>query len=168
MSNYEGRGWLQVGSADEWNFYWSFTTNCRNIFSIETGYRLSDNQIINHFPNHYELSRKDLLVKNIKRYRKVLEKEGSLLAEKAEVQLPNGHVVTRYIHLDFIPVTYVLPADYNMFVEEYRKSPQSTCIMKPRGKSQGAGIFLINKLSKLNVTLAMSEMCCHEVAVNNG
>lgn len=149
MSNFERRGWIQVGPEDEWNFYWSFTQNCRNIFSIDNGYRMNDNQIINHFPNHYEISRKDLLVKNIKRYRKELEKEGNPLAEKMEIVLPSGQVATRYVHLDIIPVTYVLPADYNMFVEEYRKSPQSTWIMKPCGKSQGTGIFLINKLSKL-------------------
>lgn len=98
--------------------------------------------MINHFPNHYELTRKDLLVKNIKRYRKDLEREGNFLAERADGP-------GKYLYLDFIPVTFVLPADYNMFVEEYRKSPQSTWIMKPCGKSQGAGIFLINKLSKL-------------------
>lgn len=102
--------------------------------------------MINHFPNHYELSRKDLLVKNIKRYRKDLERDGSPLAEKTEAGITGG---TKYLYLDFIPVTFVLPADYNMFVEEYRKNPQSTWIMKPCGKSQGAGIFLINKLSKL-------------------
>ncbi|UYV75251.1 hypothetical protein LAZ67_12003102 [Cordylochernes scorpioides] len=113
----------------------------RNIFSVDTGYRLHDNQIINHFPNHYELTRKDLMVRNIKRYRKDLEREGSPLAEKDE----NG----KYVLLDFIPVTFVLPADYNMFVEEFRKNPSSTWIMKPCGKSQGVGIFLINKLSQL-------------------
>ena len=26
----------------------------------------------------------------------------------------------RYLYLDFIPTTFILPADYNMFVEEYR------------------------------------------------
>ncbi|XP_024941511.1 probable tubulin polyglutamylase TTLL1 isoform X4 [Cephus cinctus] len=140
--NFEKRGWTQVGPEDDWNFYWAVTQSCRTIFSVETGYRMGDNQTINHFPNHYELTRKDLLVKNIKRYRKDLEREGSPLAER-------GDGPGKYLHLDFIPVTFVLPADYNMFVEEYRKSPQSTWIMKPCGKSQGAGIFLINKLSKL-------------------
>lgn len=43
---------------------------------------MNDNQIINHFPNHYELTRKDLLVKNIKRYRKELEREGKLTRDK--------------------------------------------------------------------------------------
>ncbi|KAE8749684.1 hypothetical protein FOCC_FOCC003671 [Frankliniella occidentalis] len=118
------------------------TQTCRTLFSVDSGYRMNDNQMINHFPNTYELTRKDLLVKNIKRYRKELERDGNPLAER-------GDTPSRYLHLDFVPVTFVLPADYNMFVEEYRKNPQSTWIMKPCGKSQGAGIFLINKLSKL-------------------
>ena len=29
---------------------------------------------MNHFPNHYELTRKDLVVKNIKKYRKEMER----------------------------------------------------------------------------------------------
>lgn len=29
-------------------------------------------RIINHYPNHFELTRKDLMVKNIKRYFKVM------------------------------------------------------------------------------------------------
>jgi tubulin polyglutamylase TTLL9 len=32
-------------------------------------------QRINHFPNHYELTRKDLLIKNLKRARRQLERE---------------------------------------------------------------------------------------------
>lgn len=52
-------------------------------------------RVINHFPNHYELTRKDLMVKNIKRYRKDLAKDGNPLAERDE----NGV----FKHLDFIP-----------------------------------------------------------------
>ncbi|KAK2143837.1 hypothetical protein LSH36_808g00026 [Paralvinella palmiformis] len=141
VNNFEKRGWLPVGTDDDWNFYWATIQTVRNIFSVENGYRLCDDQIINHFPNHYELTRKDLMVKNIKRYRKDLEKEGSPLAEKDETG--------RYIHLDFVPVTFMLPADYNLFVEEFRKNPSSTWIMKPCGKARGIGIFLINRLSQL-------------------
>lgn len=53
------------------------------------------------------------------------------------------------LNLDFVPVTFMLPADYNLFVEEFRKNPSSTWIMKPCGKAQGKGIFLINKLSQI-------------------
>uniref|UniRef100_A0A8C3GPY3 Tubulin tyrosine ligase like 1 n=1 Tax=Cairina moschata TaxID=8855 RepID=A0A8C3GPY3_CAIMO len=141
INNFEKRGWIQVAENEDWNFYWMSVQTIRNVFSVETGYRLSDDQIVNHFPNHYELTRKDLMVKNIKRYRRELEKEGSPLAEKDE----NG----KYIYLDFVPVTFMLPADYNLFVEEFRKNPSSTWIMKPCGKAQGKGIFLINKLSQI-------------------
>jgi hypothetical protein len=41
-------------------------------------------RLINHFPNHLELTRKDLMVKNIKRFRKEMEKENNPIAEKDE------------------------------------------------------------------------------------
>ncbi|XP_061617643.1 probable tubulin polyglutamylase TTLL1 isoform X2 [Phyllopteryx taeniolatus] len=141
INNFEKREWIQVTENDDWNFYWMSIQTIRNVFSVDTGYRLTDEQMVNHFPNHYELTRKDLMIKNIKRYRKELEKESSPLAEKDD----NG----KYVHLDFVPVTFMLPADYNLFVEEFRKNPSSTWIMKPCGKAQGKGIFLINKLSQI-------------------
>lgn len=109
VNNFEKRGWHQVGGDDDWNFYWAGVQTCRNIFSVDSGYRMNDNQMINHFPNHYELSRKDLLVKNIKRYRKDLERDGNALAEKSELSWSSGGI-TKYLYLDFIPVTFVLPA----------------------------------------------------------
>ncbi len=58
------------------------------------------------------------MVKNIKRYRKELAKEGNPLAEKDE----NGN----FKYLGFIPVTYMMPADYNLFAEDYKRDPNGT------------------------------------------
>ena len=44
---------------------------------------LNDWQRINHFPNHYELTRKDLLIKNLKRAKRQLEREVGLEEEVA-------------------------------------------------------------------------------------
>lgn len=41
---------------------------------------------------------------------------------------------TKSLFSDFIPQTFMLPADYNLFVEEFRKNPNTTWIMKPCGK----------------------------------
>lgn len=72
------------------------------------------------------------------------------------VSVALSDIVSLIVHLfffplnsDFVPVTFMLPADYNLFVEEFRKNPSSTWIMKPCGKAQGKGIFLINKLSQI-------------------
>lgn len=44
INNFEKRGWAQVTADDDWNFYWSGTQTCRNIFSVDSGYRMHDNQ----------------------------------------------------------------------------------------------------------------------------
>ena len=84
---------------------------------------MAEMQIVNHYPNGYELTRKDLMVKNIKRFRKDMEKENNPIAEKDE----NGAL----LYMDIVPLTYLLPADYCLFTEEYKKYPGATWIMKP-------------------------------------
>lgn len=44
----------------------------------------------------------------------------------------------------------MLPSEYGMFVEEFKRSPGAVWIMKPIGKAQGRGIFLFNKLSQIS------------------
>jgi hypothetical protein len=40
-------------------------------------------QLINHYPNHFELTRKDLMVKNVKRYFKDQAKDASAVQVNA-------------------------------------------------------------------------------------
>ena len=66
--------------------------------------------------NHYELTRKDLVVKNLKRLRRELERDKS----------KDGAA-----RCDFLPTSFVLPNEYRMFVEEFKANPNTTYIMKP-------------------------------------
>jgi tubulin polyglutamylase TTLL9 len=50
---------------------------------------------------------------------------------------------------DFIPTTFVLPREYSMFVEEFKRSG-GVWIMKPIGSAQGKGIFLFTRLSEIS------------------
>ena len=167
----EERKWTLTDSEDEWNIYWANVGKIRKIFNLESGIRLRDDQIVNHFPNHCELTRKDLMVKNIKRYKKNLDKQQNKASQL----------------LDFVPLSYNLPGDYPIFEEEFRKqvlermdqikrekkgrkynpsdsnNTESTLnynnfntkqrgskwILKPASRAQGSGIFIINRLSQL-------------------
>ncbi|KAH8235929.1 hypothetical protein KR032_010898, partial [Drosophila birchii] len=165
VSNFQKRGWQEVSPfGGEWNFYWAGTQNCRYIFGIDHPYRMRSDQVINHFPNSVELSRKDLLIKNIKRYRKDLERKGDPLAQTLPPDTKLGIGGTRYKYLDIIPMTFVLPADYQLFVEEFHHSPASTWIVKPCSKSQGVGIFLVNKLSKLKKYASEARNFCPQLS----
>ena len=77
-------------------------------------------------------------MKNFKRFKRELEKANDSLAQKDEND--------EYIHLNFLPRTYILPAEYSLFVDEFHRNPHVTWIVKPSGRAQGKGIFLLRKI----------------------
>lgn len=126
----KSRGWKETDVDTEWHIFWCDKDWIHSAFDKM---HLDPHQHVNHFLNHQELTRKDLLVKNMKRMRRQCEKDG----RPADASKYN-----------ICPVTFVLPQEYSMFVEEFKKWTGSTWIMKPIGRSQGSGIFLINKLAQ--------------------
>ncbi|XP_005384939.1 PREDICTED: probable tubulin polyglutamylase TTLL9 isoform X1 [Chinchilla lanigera] len=124
-------GWVEVKDEGEWDFYWCDVSWLRENFDHTY---MDDHVRINHFRNHYELTRKNYMVKNLKRFRRQLEREaGKLEAAKC----------------DFFPKTFEMPCEYHLFVEEFRKHPGITWIMKPVARSQGKGIFLFRRLKDI-------------------
>ena len=124
------QNWQEIKEEGEWDFNWADVTWVRE--QMDYIY-LEEHIKVCHFRNHYELTRKNLMARNLKRLRKVVEKHS-----KEEASL-----------IDFIPTTFELPSEYHIFVEEFKKHPGSTWIMKPIGKSQGKGIFLFRKLKDI-------------------
>ncbi|TPX66709.1 hypothetical protein SpCBS45565_g04318 [Spizellomyces sp. 'palustris'] len=125
------RGWKETDGDMDWDFFWADVHWVHETFDHVY---LQEHQRINHFRNHYELTRKDLLVKNVKRMIKTIEKEYG----KAEA-----------LKFDFLSPSYVLPGEHALFTEEFKRNPGSVWIMKPVGKAQGKGIFLINRISQI-------------------
>ncbi|KAJ3326084.1 putative tubulin polyglutamylase ttll9 [Blyttiomyces sp. JEL0837] len=126
------RGWKETDGDNDWDFFWADVHWVHETFDH---IYLQEHQRINHFRNHYELTRKDLLVKNVKRMIKTMEKEYGK-PESAK--------------FDFISTSFVLPQEHALFQEEFKRNPGSVWIMKPVGKAQGKGIFLINKMSQIS------------------
>ncbi|XP_065828525.1 probable tubulin polyglutamylase TTLL9 isoform X2 [Oscarella lobularis] len=124
------RGWQET-KEDDWDFFWCDVGWIRESFDH---FYMEEHVRICHFRNHYELTRKNYMVKNLKRYKKMIEREYG------------KHEATR---LDFFPATFELPSEYHIFVEEFKRNPGSTWIMKPVAKSQGKGIFLFRKLKDI-------------------
>nr|XP_057940998.1 probable tubulin polyglutamylase TTLL9 isoform X6 [Doryrhamphus excisus] len=124
-------GWVEVKDDGEWDFHWCEVGWLRENF--DNSY-IEEHVRINHFRNHYELTRKDFLLKNLKRYKRTLERDASC---------------TEGSKCNFFPCSFALPNEYHLFVEEFKRNPGSTWIMKPAAKSQGAGIFLFKKLKDI-------------------
>eukprot|EP00518_Triparma_eleuthera_P019630 CAMPEP_0197548572 /NCGR_PEP_ID=MMETSP1320-20131121/2665_1 /TAXON_ID=91990 /ORGANISM="Bolidomonas sp., Strain RCC2347" /LENGTH=444 /DNA_ID=CAMNT_0043108609 /DNA_START=118 /DNA_END=1448 /DNA_ORIENTATION=- len=123
------RGWKET-EGDDWDLHWTEREWMSEVFDT---IHLSPGQRVNHYRNQRELCRKDLMVKNLKRHKRQLQKDNN---EDAE-------------NYSFWPLTYVLPGDYALFVEEFKKYPTSFWIMKPVGRAQGKGIFLFKHLKEI-------------------
>lgn len=123
--------WKESESEEGWDIMWCDKNWITSDFD---GIRFRDNQKVNHFRNFYELTRKDLLIKNV---------------NKIKIQYRRSNEMNKLKEYSFCPISYTLPTEYSMFVEEFKKE-KGLWIMKPVGKSQGKGIFIITKPSDIS------------------
>ena len=130
------RGWREVDD-DSWDFFYAdvgwIHENVPYASSRKEqgGPRLGEHQKVKHFPNHVELTRKDLMAKNVKR---------AMKNEKAKDAKTGAY--------DFIPVTFILPNEGAMMLRHFRENG-GMWIMKPIGRAQGKGIFLASKPAQI-------------------
>lgn len=149
------RGFDESLSDSEWDIFWCDKEWIRDVLDKV---HLQAHQRINHFRNHFQITRKDLLARNIRR------------AQKEALRMGNKEMARC---LECVPQTYVLPMEYSIFVEVYKaalsqrsveanKDNAIWWIMKPIGRSQGKGIFIFDKLSQvvnLYVDLLVLSAC---------
>mmetsp|Transcript_95831 Transcript_95831/g.293072 ORF Transcript_95831/g.293072 Transcript_95831/m.293072 type:complete len:446 (-) Transcript_95831:9-1346(-) len=131
----KSRGYKETDAELDWDVFWCDKEWIHEVFDH---IHLQPHQKVNHFRNHYELTRKDLMVKNIKRAQRQAQRDG--LVEDAR----------RFSACT--PLTFFLPTEYAMFVEEFKKQQANGAIwiMKPIGSAQGKGIFLFDKLGQIS------------------
>ena len=79
--------------GNDWNIYWTSTSDKQTLYQ-----GLNEFQRINHFPNSFEITRKDRLCAN---YVKAQQKFGTE-------------------EFDFIPDTYIIPLETTEFVNHYQ------------------------------------------------
>ena len=82
--------------------------------------KLGKNQKFNHFPSTYQIGLKDNMYKHFKLYKKAFPKL-----------------------YNFVPDTYILPNDAEIFENIYKKNKKSLWIVKPVNMSRGRGIHLL-------------------------
>eukprot|EP00658_Telonema_sp_P-2_P032769 TRINITY_DN24181_c0_g2_i1.p1 TRINITY_DN24181_c0_g2~~TRINITY_DN24181_c0_g2_i1.p1 ORF type:complete len:562 (+),score=100.62 TRINITY_DN24181_c0_g2_i1:177-1862(+) len=123
-------GWLPVADApqDDSNAWWSICW--KGHFKVGEYERALPHQRINHFPKAGCISRKDHLLRGMRK----------------------AHAVHGAIY-NICPQAFVLPSEYTRFCDEYASQPEdkkATWICKPHNSSQGRNIFIIQNLHDLS------------------
>lgn len=57
-SNFEARGWQAARNEDYWDIWWASVSSVQQLFAPNSLAKLRPGQLVNHFPNHYELTHK--------------------------------------------------------------------------------------------------------------
>lgn len=115
----EDNGFKEAQNTNSWTIMWHGGPIKSNLYQSLTRY-----QKVNHFPRSHEITRKDLMYKNL-----------------AKMQVLHGARA-----FDFVPKTYIMPQDAGQLEYEMNLI-EATWIVKPSASSQGKGIFLTTKFS---------------------
>jgi len=103
-------------SDTDFDFFWS-EKKWHNEKDTQGYFHLGQCQKVNHYPNNHELTRKDHMYKNLRKYKRQLEKDGKVEEAKK--------------CFNFFPQTFNMPGEYSLFLEEYKKAQNLMWIMKP-------------------------------------
>lgn len=106
--------------SHDWNLLWLGAAPQLYLYE-----NLHDFQRINHFPNSFEITKKDRMSVNLK---------------NMQQRFPSEY--------DFFPETYVIPEEYSEFYHKFQND-KGNWIVKPCNSSQGKGIFLLDTLQNL-------------------
>ena len=120
----EDNGFIQTVNNNEFSILWASGHIKLNVFPYCEKF-----QKLNHFPRSGELTRKDLLYKNL---------------SKLKASFPGSK-------FDFLPISFLIPNEIGFLNDEMKKdNNKKLWIIKPCASSQGRGIYLTNNIKDID------------------
>ena len=120
----EDNGFIQTVNNNDFSILWASGHIKLNVFPYCEKF-----QKLNHFPRSGELTRKDLLYKNL---------------SKLKASFPGSK-------FDFLPISFLIPNEIGFLNDEMKKdNNKKLWIIKPCASSQGRGIYLTNNIKDID------------------
>ena len=119
-----------IKNEDNCNILWKLLSPLKMRDLIR---KLGKNQKYNHFPCTYQIVLKDNMYRHFKAYKKLFPKI-----------------------YNFVPDTYILPMDAEIFENIYKKSKKTLWIVKPVNMSRGRGVHLLKDENELKELIKKS------------